>query len=204
MKWVRNRLLCLLSGCLIIFFVATVQAEDAAIAIEKSDLKWSLTAYAAASAQSSLGDVLSFQATFPDDTYIGVLALSREIWRPIEEYLSFDLEGQVGKFFGEESQWQFTALIDGRWHKFPWNKWVTTSFAFGYGLSYNTEVSDVEKDDDEDATRLLNYLLFELALGLPKYPRWDLVIRVHHRSEAYGLIGHAGSNYVGAGIKFSF
>ena len=203
MKWIRNRLLCLLLGCFFTFCGTAIGAEDTVAVKEKSDYKWSLTSYVAVSAQNSLGDVLSFQATFPDDTYMGVVALSREIWR-YKQWLSFDLEGQVGKFFGEEHQWQFTGLIDGRWHKFPWNKYVTTSFAFGYGLSYNTEVSEVERRDDEDATRLLNYLLLELALGLPKYPRWDLVVRVHHRSEAYGLIGHAGSNYVGAGIKFSF
>ena len=203
MKWIRNALVCLLCGCFVTFFGTAIRAEDTAAVMEKSDYKWSITSYVAVSAQNSLGDVLSFQATFPDDTYIGVVALSREIWR-YKQWLSFDLEGQVGKFFGEEHQWQFTGLIDGRWHKFPWNKYVTTSFAFGYGLSYNTDVSEVERRDDEDATRLLNYLLFELALGLPKYPRWDLVVRVHHRSEAYGLIGHAGSNYVGAGLKFSF
>ena len=203
MKWIRNRIVCLLCGCFVTFCGTAIRAEDTAAVIEKSDYKWSLTSYVAVSAQNSLGDVLSFQATFPDDTYIGVVALSREIWR-FKQWLSFDLEGQVGKFFGEEHQWQFTGLIDGRWHKFPWNKYVTTSFAFGYGLSYNTDISEVERRDDEDATRLLNYLLFELALGLPKYPRWDLVFRVHHRSEAYGLVGHAGSNYVGAGIKFSF
>lgn len=203
MKWIRNQLLSLILGCFITFFGTAIQAEDTTAVKEKSDYKWSLTSYVAVSAQNSLGDVLSFQATFPDDTYIGVVALSREVWR-YKQWLSFDLEGQVGKFFGDEHQWQFTGLIDGRWHKFPWNKYVNTSFAFGYGLSYNTEVSEVELRDDEDATRLLNYLLFELALGLPKYPRWDLVVRVHHRSEAYGLIGHAGSNYVGAGLKFSF
>ena len=203
MRWIRNRLFCLLCVGLIGFLGTTIRAEDEASGGEKSDYKWFLTSYVAASAQSSLGDVLSFQATFPDDTYIGVLALAREIWR-YEQWLSFDLEGQIGKFFGDEHQWQFTGLIDGRWHKFPWNNYVTTSFAFGYGLSYNTEVSEVERRDDENATKLLNYLLFELALGLPRYPRWDLVIRIHHRSEAFGLIGHAGSNYVGAGIKFSF
>jgi hypothetical protein len=34
------------------------------------------------------------------------------------------------------------------------------------GISYYTEVSEVEGEDDEDAQRALNYLLVEVALGL--------------------------------------
>ena len=92
----------------------------------------------------------------------------------------------------------------GRWHYFPWNKYVDTSFAVGDGLSYYTDVSEVEKEDDEDAQRVLNYLMFELALGLPEYPRWDLVFRIHHRSSVFGLVGAGGSNFVCGGIKFAF
>jgi hypothetical protein len=62
----------------------------------------------------------------------------------------------------------------------------------------------VEEENDEDAQQALNYLLFEVALGLPEYPKWDLVFRIHHRSEVFGLYGAGGSNFVGAGIKFSF
>jgi hypothetical protein len=81
---------------------------------------------------------------------------------------------------------------------------VDTSFAVGDGLSYYTEVSKVEKEDDQDAQKSLNYLLFELALGLPRYQQWDLVVRIHHRSSIFGLYGAGGSNYVCGGIKFSF
>ena len=69
---------------------------------------------------------------------------------------------------------------------------------------YNTHTSDVEKDDDEDAGRWLNYLMFEVTLGLPKYPRWDFVYRIHHRSSIRGLIGEGASNFVTAGFKYAF
>jgi hypothetical protein len=46
--------------------------------------------------------------------------------------------------------------------------------------------------------------MFELAMGLAQYPRWDLVLRIHHRSSIFGLYGAGGSNYVCGGIKFSF
>ena len=81
---------------------------------------------------------------------------------------------------------------------------MDTSFAVGDGLSYNTHTSDVEKDDDEDAGRWLNYLMFEVTLGLPKYPRWDFVYRIHHRSSIRGQIGEGASNFVTAGFKYAF
>ena len=111
----------------------------------------------------------------------------RELWH-YKKYLSFELEGQVAKHFNKDTQWEFVGVLIGRWHYFPWNKYVDTSFAVGDGMSYYTEVSEVEKEDDEDAQRALNYLLFEVALGLPEYPKWDLVFRIHHRSSVFGLV----------------
>jgi hypothetical protein len=197
------RYLKILIGLLVIFPVLIATADCSEEDTPIPDYKWLLTIYGGISAQDTLGDVLSFQATFPDDVYIGVVALARELWR-YKHLLGIEAEGQVGKYFGDEHQWQFNGLLIGRWHKFPWDHYLNTSLAIGEGLSYNTEVSDVEERDDEDATKLLNYLLFELTLGLPSQPRWDFVVRIHHRSSIKGVIGAAGSNFVCAGIKIKF
>ena len=170
---------------------------------DKKRPKWFLTVYGGAHAQDDIADVFSFKAKFEDNDYIAVAALAREFWR-YKKFISFEVEGQIGKHFNNDTFWEFNGLIIGRWHAFPWNKYVNTSFAVGDGLSYYTEVSKVEKEDDEDAQRTLNYLMFELALGLPQYPRWDMVLRIHHRSSIFGLYGAGGSNYVCGGIKFSF
>lgn len=172
----------------------------------KDDLKrhkWFLTVYGGAHAQDTIEDVFTFNAKFEDNDYIAVAALAREFWR-YQNYISFETEGQIGKHFNNDTFWEFNGLIIGRWHVFPWNKYVDTSLAIGDGLSCYTEISKVEKDDDDDAQKTLNYLLFELALGLPQYPRWDLVVRIHHRSSVFGLYGAGGSNYLTGGIKFSF
>lgn len=168
-------------------------------------LKWAFTLYGGPHAQEDIGDVFSFQATFPDDTYIIVGALTRELWR-YKNWFTLEVEGQVGKHFGEMHHWEFNGLVDVRWVLFPWDKYVETSFAVGDGLSYATEVPEVELADDEDAQRLLSYLLFELTLGLPQYPRWDVVVRAHHRSGVFGLFGgvDSGSNFVTGGIKYKF
>ena len=164
---------------------------------------WFLTIYGGAHAQDTIEDVFTFNAKFEDNDYIAVAALAREFWR-YKDYISFEAEGQIGKHFNNDTFWEFNGLIIGRWHVFPWNKYVDTSLAVGDGLSCYTEISKVEKDDDDDAQKTLNYLLFELALGLPQYPRWDLVVRIHHRSSVFGLYGAGGSNYVTGGVKFSF
>jgi len=164
---------------------------------------WALTLYGGESAQDDIGDVYSFQANFDDNAYVVVAALAREFWH-YKQYIGFEVEGQVGKHFDGSDQWEFVGLIVGRWHAFPWDKYIDTSFAVGEGFSYYTEVSEVEKEEDDDAQRFLNYLMFELAFGLPQYPRWDMVVRIHHRSSVLELIGASGSNYVCGGIKFKF
>jgi len=178
-------------------------ADDVGNENKTPEHKWFLTVYGGPSVQPNLENVLIFNMRFEDDTYIGVAALAREFWR-YENWISFEVEGQVGKYFGDEHQWQFSGLIIGRWHRFPWEEYVDTSFAVGDGLSYNTETSKIEKEDDEEAGKWLNYLMFELTLGLPEYPRWDLVYRVHHRSSIGERIGAGASNFAAVGIKYSF
>jgi hypothetical protein len=50
---------------------------------------------------------------------------------------------------------------------------------------------------------LLGYLAFEFTFGLPQYHRWDLMLRIHHRSGAKGIIGKSVSNYLCVGLKFA-
>jgi len=178
-------------------------ADDVKNENKTPEHKWFLTVFGGPAVQPNLENVAIFNMRVEDDTYIGVAALAREFWR-YENWISFEVEGQVGKYFGDEHQWQFSGLIIGRWHRFPWENYVDTSFAVGDGLSYNTETSKIEKEDDEEAGKWLNYLMFELTLGLPEYPRWDLVYRIHHRSSIGQRIGAGASNFAAFGIKYSF
>ena len=188
---------------LLLFLLTNAFADDVRNENKAPEYKWFLTIFGGPAAQPDLEHVLSFNMRFEDDTYIAAAALSRELWR-YKNWISFETEGQIGKYFGDEHQWQFTGLIIGRWHRFPWDKYLDTSFAVGDGLSYNTETSEIEKEDDENAGKWLNYLMFELTMGLPQYPRWNLVYRIHHRSSIRERIGAGASNFVAFGIKYSF
>ena len=200
---IRFRWFLLLVFALPVCFGSGARADNDQNKNDINHYKWFLTVYGGAHAQKTIEDVLTFQAEFEDNDYIVVAALAREFWR-YKDYISFEAEGQIGKHFNNDTFWEFNGLIIGRWHLFPWDKYLDTSLAVGDGLSIYTEVSKVEEEDDEDAQRTLNYLLFELALGLPQYPRWDMVVRIHHRSSIFGLYGAGGSNYVTGGFKFSF
>lgn len=106
----------------------------------------------------------------------------------------------------EHTIYEFSPYIEGRWANFPWNHYVNTSFAIGEGISYDTSIPSLEGKSSSNTKRLLNYLLLEATLAPPSYPRLQLVLRVHHRSGAYGLYhaGNTGSNDLGLGIRYLF
>ena len=181
-----------------------VNADSSKSEKSESNYKWFVSIYGGPRADETLLDIATLNATYSDGNYVLVGALAREIYR-YKQWVSFELEGQVGRHFGSKvDHWEFVGLILWRWHPFPWDKDIDTSFAVGSGLSYNSDESQIELEEDEDAQRLLSYLAFELTFGLPQYPRWNLMIRIHHRSGAYGIIGESGSNYLCGGLKFAF
>jgi hypothetical protein len=186
------------------FYSPCGYAQDTEDSKTKADYPWAVSLYGGVYTDDGLVDVFSLAANWVNDNNVVVAALSREIYR-YKQYLSFEIEGQIGRHFGDDvSHWELVGLGLGRWHPFPWDDIVDTSFAVGAGLSYYSEISQVEKDEDDDARRLLGYLAFELTFGLPRYPRWDLMLRIHHRSGMGGVIGDGSSNYGCIGLKYAF
>ncbi|MBU0620464.1 MAG: hypothetical protein KJ795_01320 [Gammaproteobacteria bacterium] len=83
------------------------------------------------------------------------------------------------------------------------------NFGSGIGFSYalgNPTYEDGAKDDPGRRYRLQLLLLFDLEWRVSGLAHWSLVTRVHHRSGVYGLIAppHVGSNFLAAGIRYSF
>lgn len=191
---------------LIVLFLISdnVSADDSISEKSKSDYKWFVSIYGGLNVEENLAKIVVPNASISGSNYLVVGALAREIYR-YKQWFSFELEGLVGKHFGpKDDQWEFAGLILGRWHTFPWDEYIDTSFAMGAGLSENSEISSIELQRDENAQRLLGYLAFEFTFGLPHYPRWDLMLRVHHRSGAQGTIGESVTNYLCVGLKFAF
>lgn len=106
----------------------------------------------------------------------------------------------------ENTIYEFDPYLIFRWVNFPWNNHVNTSLALAEGVSYDTSVPAIEKGQNSNTRRLLNYLMFEATFASPDYPRLQFVARIHHRSGAFGLYraGNTGSNDVGVGIRYLF
>lgn len=170
---------------------------------------WMLTGYGAQLSPDTLGETLTFNAHY-EDSYIAVLSLAKRIHSFKKLPVDFEMEGQVGKHFGEQNHFEVNAVpMVFRWKNFPWDKYVDTSVAVGAGVSYAFEKPDIEENSvgkDKTSPKLLGYLMLEFAFSLPDKPQWSFVTRVHHRSGANGLFDGRldASNGIGFGIKYSF
>lgn len=67
---------------------------------------FALTVYAGRMTDSDFGDTLTGKADFVD-AYVMVGALAWTFARFYGDALSFEIEGQVGKWFGDQHNWEF-------------------------------------------------------------------------------------------------
>jgi hypothetical protein len=175
---------------------------------EQKNYDWAFTGYVAWLSGDQLGDMLIFKAELSDNK-VWVAALSRRL-KTFYKDVDWEVEGQIGKHGGGDADmhhWEFNALTSIRWNRFIWDKYVDTSFATGLGVSYATEKPIFEIEEHGATNRLLAYILVELAFSPPNNPRWAGVMRIHHRSSAYGTFEEdieGASNSFGVGVKYRF
>lgn len=181
-------------------------AEDQAI---RQDKDYAFSLYAGRLSDDNAGHTLLGRADFVDSNLVAA-ALGRTFKRAENRAWSLELEGNVAKHSGLDDYWEFNALVTGRWHRFPWSDKVATSVAFGVGPSYATGTSpgDVEAGEGSHK-RLLAASMLELTLGPPRGD-WAALLRIHHRSTAWGTFGDYAygdkgeSNALTAGIRIYF
>ncbi len=138
------------------------------------------------------------------DSYLVTAALARRIGG-YGDKASFEIEGQIVKHFNIQTHWELNALVAARWEAFWWDDVLDTSVAFGLGPSFASDEPEIETENDGNTSRLMVYWMLELSLGLPDYPRVALITRIHHRSDAFGLIADGGgSNALVVGLKWRF
>ena len=139
------------------------------------------------------------------DASIVVASASWTYLRYFHGNLSFEIEGQMGRYFGEQDHWEINLPILGlRWHRFPWDDHLATSIAWGIGSSYATQVPKVELETNDSSNKWLIYWFWELTFG-PPTANWEVLMRLHHRSKGFGLVAEdGGSNAVCAGLRYRF
>lgn len=137
------------------------------------------------------------------DTYLAGGALSHRLTTFFDK-LDIEALGQTALHFGHAHQWEFDAALVARWTYFPWNDVARTSFAFGVGPSYETQVPPEEVALHGQSKQWLGFWIAELTVGPPN-SLWSGVVRLHHRSTAFGLFGKkGGSNWLAVGIRREF
>lgn len=166
---------------------------------------YSLTVYGAKMTENNWEELfLQNERTDLIDSEMLVIALSRQLG-PTHPRLNYEIEGQVARHFGIQDHWEFNLLGAARWEPFWWDRYIDTNAAFGLGLSYATQRPKAEVIIEGDSRRLMIYWMMELAFAVPGTQNLELVTRIHHRSEAFGILAdEGGSNSLGIGLKYSF
>lgn len=159
--------------------------------------------YAGRACYDSLKDIVSNREYA--DSYVTALAIGKGLTE-YRHYLRLESEAQIMKHWGYQDHFELNALVALRWLAFPWDRYLDTSFAVGEGFSYATDDPELEVEKHGHTARLLNYLMFELAVNMPRQPCWIIFARIHHRSGVFGLFDgvSGGSNVVGVGLRYVF
>jgi hypothetical protein len=169
--------------------------------------EWTATVYAArVSGEATWQDVIKDPVGAKYiDTYVVAGAIARPYASFRADALRFEAEGQVAYNFGGQDHWELNVMpVVARWSRFPWSERVHMSVAFGLGLSYATDLPEVEVELEGSSHQTLIYWALEVSAG-PASSSWEMLLRLHHRSVAWGLMGQEGGvNAVGVGFRYRF
>ena len=194
---IKKKLVCIIYAlCMVVVCIAgdgSVAAQEVGLSVYGGQLtkeKWE-------------------QAILPGAEYadatLFVIAGSWRFSGLLDGGLSLELEAQVGKYFGDQDHWEINLPILGfRWHRFPWDHLLATSFAWGIGPSYATQVPEIELETNDESSRWLIYWFGELTFG-PPTAAWETLVRLHHRSDGFSTVAEdGGSNAICAGLRYYF
>jgi hypothetical protein len=136
---------------------------------------------------------------------IAAVAASRKLARLASV---IDIEGEVGlgQRFGRMNETEAWAALFFRWTWFPWNNYMTTTFAASTGINFATGVPVEERvrDGAGRSSKLLHFFSPEITFALPSQPQWQIVGRLHHRSGGRVVFGDVGMfNGVDGGAQFA-
>jgi hypothetical protein len=140
------------------------------------------------------------------NTYLVTGAYSRAYRESHEGALRTEFEANVTYFYGPQDLWEINfAPISLRWQRFPWSDRLRTTAAFGVGLSYAFKFPHVEYELENDTQQFLVFWMLELTAG-PRDGPWSALLRLHHRSPAWGAVGVAdgGMNAPSIGFRYQF
>ncbi len=170
---------------------------------EEGGNKWSVFAYGAQWTDTRIAQIIEGEIR-RRSAYVWVAGVSREACR-LSESLALELELNAGRHTGLQRHYEVNAAVSLRWERFPWGRYLNTSFAYGLGPSYAERRPPIEQRSRRGPTRMLVFMPVELTFGPPPAQGLpvELVLRLHHRSGAFGIVSDArGSNFLAGGLRY--
>ena len=167
-----------------------------------------LAVYGGQAAKERLLDIVTRYNTGFIDSYLIAVAPGRVLGK--SERLRHDLEAQWVYHWGEQNHWEANLAYLVRWTRFPWSERVSTTAGLGVGVSWASEVPFIEPRakalGEEESSRFLGYVAIEVELAPPGQADWAGFVRLHHRSDAFGLFHdtRGGSNFITVGVRRYF
>ncbi len=190
----------------IVAAVLLLAACELAQAAEPADRDAVFTFYAAQLARERTWQrVLTRPGRHFMDAYLVAGAIAKPYASFRDDTLRLEAEGQLVYHFGAQSHWEMNAVpLVARWRDLSWSERYATSFAFGLGYSYATELPRMEMSYKGRSGQSRVHWFAEIAIGR-RDSRWSTALRLHHRSSGYGLLGdYGGMNAVGLGVRTRF
>lgn len=134
------------------------------------------------------------------DSYTAGVSAGRE-WS-LFDYGYIGVEATLLRHWGEQEHWELSvpAVLRSVQPAHP----LLPGLAAGLGLSYATDVPEIEVERKGQSQELLAYWFLELEFGRPAQETRPF-LRLHHRSDAFGLFeADTGSNLVQIGLRHAF
>jgi hypothetical protein len=162
--------------------------------------------------ENSMGQVLVTSPETPltwsyeSGDHLIATAVSRDVgrWRR----LTFEPEAGIAQRFGRQQATELWGAVFARYHGFPWDGTVLTTFAISTGLNWASDVTDVEEDraNDGEGSPWMHFFSPEFTFALPSRPNTELLLRFHHRSGVFGVVSDAwgGAQYATVGLRVRF
>ncbi len=170
------------------------------------EYSWSFSFYGGKWSDNRIGQILYSRARLRSSATVWAAGIGRALHR-ISDGFAVETELNFARHRGRQDHFEINAAVLMRRQCLLWGRRLLASLAYGLGPSYAFRCPPIEQRTDRDPARLLVFMPVELAVGAarPGAPPWELIVRIHHRSGAYGVVSDAGgSNFVAVGMRRYF
>lgn len=137
------------------------------------------------------------------DSHMAGVALAYD-WATASRRVSIGVEAQAAIWFGDSAHLELTAMPLVLRYRMVRPLGPVHAVATGLGVSHATTVPPEERELNGQSARTMVHWMIELGVA-PRSARLQPFLRLHHRSDAFGLIDtNAGSNALVLGVRRRF